>query len=65
MLQQEYRLIAYDQRGHGRSTIGTDGINSAAMAGDLGAVLEYFDVQDGVLVWALDGRLSLHHLPAE
>jgi non-heme chloroperoxidase len=60
MVQQEYRLIAYDQRGHGRSIIGTDGISSAAMAGDLGAVLEYFDVQDGVLVGhSMGGFLSI------
>src|SRR5438093_444514 len=37
LLGNEYRLIAYDQRGHGRSTIGADGISSAAMAGDLAA----------------------------
>jgi pimeloyl-ACP methyl ester carboxylesterase len=60
LLRKEYRLIAYDQRGHGRSTIGTDGISSAAMAGDLGAVLEYFDVQDGVLIGhSMGGFLSL------
>jgi pimeloyl-ACP methyl ester carboxylesterase len=60
LLQNEYRLIAYDQRGHGRSSIGADGISSAAMAGDLGAVLESFDVQDGVLVGhSMGGFLSL------
>jgi pimeloyl-ACP methyl ester carboxylesterase len=60
LLRNEYRLIAYDQRGHGRSTIGADDISSAAMAGDLGAVLEYFDVQDGVLIGhSMGGFLSL------
>src|SRR5262245_56967318 len=44
LLRNDYRLIAYDQRGHGRSTIGADGIGSAPMAADLGAVLEHFDV---------------------
>ena len=44
------RVIAFDQRGHGRSTLGSDGSGSAAMAGDYHAVLEHFDVRDGVLV---------------
>lgn len=44
------RVIAFDQRGHGKSTIGSDGIGSAPMAGDYRAVLEHFDVRDAVLV---------------
>ncbi|HLT36810.1 MAG TPA: alpha/beta hydrolase [Enhygromyxa sp.] len=43
------RVIAFDQRGHGRSTIGADGIGSAPMAGDYQAVLQHYDVQDAVL----------------
>ncbi len=45
-----FRVIAFDQRGHGRSTLGSDGIGSEPMAADLAAVLEHFDVRDGVLV---------------
>ncbi|OBK51675.1 alpha/beta fold hydrolase [Mycobacterium sp. 1081908.1] len=45
-----FRVIAFDQRGHGRSTLGSDGIGSEPMAADLAAVLQHFDVQDGVLV---------------
>ena len=45
-----YRVIAFDQRGHGLSTIGTDGMSSAAMAADYKAVLEHFDVHDAILV---------------
>jgi non-heme chloroperoxidase len=44
------RVIAFDQRGHGRSTIGRDGLGSAQMASDYEAVLERFDVHDAVLV---------------
>ena len=44
------RVIAFDQRGHGQSTIGSDGIGSKQMAGDYRAVLEHFDVRDAVLV---------------
>jgi non-heme chloroperoxidase len=45
-----FRVIAVDQRGHGRSTLGSDGIGSQPMAADLAAVLRHFDVRDGVLV---------------
>ena len=45
-----FRVIAFDQRGHGRSTLGSDGIGSEPMAADLAAVFEHFDVHDGVLV---------------
>ena len=50
LLKAGYRVIAFDQRGHGQSTIGTDGLSAATMAGDYQAVLEHFDVRDGVLV---------------
>jgi non-heme chloroperoxidase len=59
-LRGTHRLICYDQRGHGGSSIGTDGIGSAVMADDLGAVLDHFDVQDGLLVGhSMGGFLSL------
>ncbi|OBI70508.1 alpha/beta fold hydrolase [Mycobacterium sp. E796] len=45
-----FRVIAFDQRGHGRSTLGSEGIGSEPMAADLAAVLQHFDVRDGVLV---------------
>jgi non-heme chloroperoxidase len=45
-----YRLIAYDHRGHGRSTMGADGLGTEQLAGDLRAVLEHFDVRDAILV---------------
>jgi pimeloyl-ACP methyl ester carboxylesterase len=45
-----YRIIAFDLRGHGQSTIGKDGVGAEQMAGDYRAVLEHFDVRDGILV---------------
>src|SRR4051812_38337930 len=45
-----YHVIAFDQRGHGRSSGGRDGYGSAASAADYAAVLEHFDVQNGTLV---------------
>ncbi|MDP6651812.1 MAG: alpha/beta hydrolase, partial [Gammaproteobacteria bacterium] len=44
------RIILFDQRGHGQSSIGGDGLGSRQMAGDYRAVLEYFDVTEGILV---------------
>jgi len=45
-----HHVIAFDQRGHGGSRGGSDGYGSTAAASDYGAVLEHFDVQDGILV---------------
>jgi len=45
-----HRVIAFDQRGHGGSTIGSDGLGSAALAGDYAALLEHHAVEDGTLV---------------
>lgn len=63
LLEKGYRLIAFDQRGHGKTTIGTDGIGSRQMAGDYRAVLEHFDVQDSILVGhSMGGFLTLSYL---
>lgn len=50
LVRSGYRVIAFDQRGHGRSRGGSDGYGSAAAASDYRAVLEHFDVRDGILV---------------
>ena len=50
LVARGHRVIAFDQRGHGRSTLGSAGIGSEPMAADYAAVLEHFDVRDGVLV---------------
>lgn len=50
LIERGFRIILFDQRGHGASTIGTDGLGSRQMAGDYKAVLEHFQVTDGVLV---------------
>jgi len=44
------RVVAFDQRGHGRTTIGRDGVGSRQMASDYAAVLAAYDVSDAVLV---------------
>lgn len=50
LLARGYRLVAFDQRGHGESTIGSNGISTASMAGDYLAVLEAVDAHDAVLL---------------
>ncbi|MFF7976188.1 alpha/beta fold hydrolase [Streptomyces sp. NPDC007905] len=58
-----HRVIVFDQRGHGGSTVGSDGIGSGPMARDYLAVLEHFDVQDGVLVGhSMGGFLAIRAL---
>ena len=50
LLARGYRVVAFDQRGHGQSTIGSDGISTASMSGDYLAVLEAVDAHDAVLL---------------
>lgn len=49
-LARSHHVIAFDQRGHGRSRGGSDGYAPAAAAADYASILEHFDVQRGVLV---------------
>lgn len=63
LLEQGFRVIAFDQRGHGQSTIGRDGVSSATMALDYGAVLEVYDARDVILVGhSMGGFLALAFL---
>jgi len=50
LLAAGHQLIAYDLRGHGRSTLGHSGFGVQAYAQDLAAVLDHFDVRQGVVV---------------
>lgn len=50
LLAVGHRIIAYDLRGHGRSTLGRSGFGAQAYAQDLAAVLDHFDVRGGVVV---------------
>jgi len=60
---QGVRVIAFDQRGHGDSTIGSAGIGSAQMAGDYATILEAYELEDAVLVGhSMGGFLALAFL---
>src|SRR4029453_17408636 len=50
LLASGHQPIAYDLRGHGRSTLGRSGFGVQAYAQDLAAVLDHFDVRQGVVV---------------
>ena len=45
-----YRVIAYDRRGHGRSSQPWDGNNMDTYADDLAALIDALDLRDAVLV---------------
>lgn len=45
-----FRCVAFDLRGHGRSTIGHEGVGSGPMAGDYAAVLDALELEDVILV---------------
>ncbi len=58
------RLLAYDQRGHGASSIGSDGLTIDALVDDLVAVLEQLDLHDVVLVGHSLGGMVVQALAA-
>jgi len=49
-LQQGYRVVAHDRRGHGRSTQTGDGHDMDHYADDLAAVVEHLDLHDCIHV---------------
>ena len=60
LLAAGHRVIAYDQRGHGASTLGSARCDTRRLAADLALVLEALDVRDGVLAGhSLGGYVSL------
>jgi 3-oxoadipate enol-lactonase len=55
-------VVVYDQRGHGRSTIGDAGLIIEALADDLHAVLEQMDLTDAVVVGHSMGGMAAQAL---
>lgn len=59
-LADEFRVLALDQRGHGRSTAGTDGYTIRQLGDDIAAVIEGLDLHDVLLVGhSMGGMASL------
>ncbi|HUS62214.1 MAG TPA: alpha/beta hydrolase [Acidimicrobiales bacterium] len=57
-----HRVIAYDQRGHGSSTVGTDGFTIPRLGADMQAVLEAVDARDAVLAGHSMGGMTIQSL---
>ncbi|MFI6423694.1 alpha/beta fold hydrolase [Promicromonospora sp. NPDC050880] len=60
-LQQGYRVIAHDRRGHGRSTQVADGHDMDHYAADLAALTTYLDLHDAVHVGHSTGGGEVVH----
>ncbi|HEY5153915.1 MAG TPA: alpha/beta hydrolase [Acidimicrobiales bacterium] len=59
LVDQGCRVVLYDQRGHGRSTIGSDGLTIEALGSDLHSVLETLDLHDVVLAGHSMGGMAV------
>ncbi len=60
-LQQGYRVVAHDRRGHGRSTQSGDGHDMDHYADDLAAVVEHLDLHDAIHVGHSTGGGEVTH----
>lgn len=54
-----HRVVLYDHRGHGRSTLGTAPLTIERLGADLRAVLEQLDITEAVLVGHSMGGMTL------
>jgi non-heme chloroperoxidase len=61
MLQNGYRVIAHDRRGHGRSGQPATGNDMDTYADDLAAVIEALDLKDAILVGHSTGGGEISH----
>jgi non-heme chloroperoxidase len=59
LVDKGYRVIAYDQRAHGVSTIGREGASSSALFADLEAVVDHFALDDVTLVGRAMGAFTI------
>ncbi len=64
LVESGYRVVLYDQRGHGGSTRGTAPLNIETLADDLAAVLEARGVHDAVLTGHSMGGMTVMGLAA-
>jgi non-heme chloroperoxidase len=50
LVADHWAVLAYDQRGHGRSTLGSDGLTATALWRDFAAILASHDVSEAIIV---------------
>ena len=60
-LQQGYRVVAHDRRGHGRSSHVADGHDMDHYADDLAAVVKHLDLHDAIHVGHSTGGAALRY----
>ncbi len=59
-LQRDFRLIAPDLAGHGRSDLFPDGFTLSALCADLDELFRHLDLRDALLTgWSLGAQLAL------
>jgi len=61
-LADRFRVVAFDQRGHGGSTAGADGYGLSVLARDLAAVLADLDRDDAIVLGHSMGAAALMRL---
>ena len=64
-LEPQHRLLAWDMRGHGASTVGSNGVTMEAIAQDLSEVLDYLDLTNALVVGHSMGGMALGAFCAE
>ena len=58
-----HRVISFDPRSHGRSTVTSDGNNYATQAADLAGLLEHLNVENPVILgWSAGALTAWHHV---
>jgi len=60
---KSHRVISFDPRSHGRSTVTSDGNNYATQATDLARLLEHLKVENPVILgWSAGALTAWHHI---
>lgn len=59
LLSDRFRVIAWDMRGHGSSTTGSDGVTMEAIARDLAEVLDHLEATDAIVMGHSMGGMAL------
>jgi non-heme chloroperoxidase len=65
LVRTGHRVVLYDHRGHGSSTIGSEGITVDRLGADLAALLEALDIRDAVIGGHSMGAMTMQALAAD
>lgn len=65
LVERGHRVVLYDQRGHGSSTVGRDGLTLTALGDDLAAVVEAVDARNAVLAGHSMGGMAVQAFAIE